>query len=139
MVKKAKNIYISAMKNKMINVGTHASGPSATGGFEVKAIWEVYSEPGYNVRRSGASPGHLLAIRTLGGEGTLMLAGLGKVLLLPNTLILVEQNKLKHYYCSGENWDFWWFEFSMQGALPFPLHRLPPSARGQLEVDRQIK
>lgn len=108
----------------MKNTGTDAVGPSVAGGIELNTIWEVYSEPGYNNRKHWTSRGNLIAIRSLGGEGVLMLEGLGKVELKPETLILLEQNKLKQYYCSGENWDFWWFEFTMQGALPFPLHRI---------------
>lgn len=108
----------------MLNIGTHAAGPSATGGMELNTIWEVNSGPGYNNRKNWTSPGNLIAVMTLRGKGVLILSEKGKIELTPDTLIIVEQHKLKQYYCSGESWKFWWFEFSMQGALPFPLHRL---------------
>lgn len=108
----------------MLNIGTHATGPSAVGGIELDTIWEVNAEPGYNNLKNWNSPGHLIAVRTWGGRGELILAAMGKVEIVPNTLIIVEQHKLKQYYCAAEKWNFWWFEFNMQGALPFPLHRL---------------
>lgn len=108
----------------MLNKCSQAGGVSSVIGAELKTIWEVHGEPGYNNRKNWTSPGNLIAIRTLSGEGVLWLAELGKVELNENTLIIVEQHKIRQYYCSGEMWNFWWFEFNMYGTLPFPLHRV---------------
>lgn len=107
----------------MLNKGIFAAGPAVTGGVELKAIWEVNADPGYNIRKTWKSSGNLIVILTLKGEGVMVLSGLGKVEVCVGNLIIIEQQKLKQYYCAGDNWNFWWFEFNMHGALPFPLQR----------------
>ena len=108
----------------MLNKCSQTVGNAIALGAELDTIWEVSAELGYNNRKSWTGSGNLIAIRTLSGAGILMLSEMGKVELFKDTLIIVEQHKLKQYYCSGETWNFWWFEFSMHGALPFPLQRL---------------
>jgi len=108
----------------MLDKCSQTSGVSLASGVELKTIWEVNAESGYNNRKNWTSAGNLIAVRTIKGAGLLILSESGKIALEENTLIVVEQHKLKQYYCTEERWNFWWFEFNIHGTLPFPLLHL---------------
>ncbi|MBN1863862.1 MAG: helix-turn-helix transcriptional regulator [Victivallales bacterium] len=108
------------MKNQCVR----ASGGSLVGSAELKTIWEVEAVSGYDCVKGWKSPGSLIAIRTLSGTGNMVLEGMGKIEADGSSLVFVEENKLKRYFCFGEVWNFWWFEFNMYGSLPFPLHKV---------------
>ena len=62
-----------------------------------------------------------MAVRTFGGEGTLLMDSAPPILLPAGTLILIEQTRLAGYFCSGSEWEFWWFVFSSSDPLPCAL------------------
>lgn len=107
----------------MKNLCSSTSDISLAPSVELKTIWDVGALPGYDCRKNSTSKGSLIAIRTLSGEGCILLEDFGKLELSPESLVIVEQQKIIRYFCTADNWDFWWFEFTMYGPLPFPLHR----------------
>ncbi len=60
----------------------------------------------------------MVAIRTFAGEGTLELDGSAPIRLYTGTLTLIEQTRLSGYFCSGDEWEFWWFVFDSSDPMP---------------------
>ncbi len=86
----------------------------------VKSGWDVRADASYDVPRREPRPHGLVACRTTDGEGWLQ-SWTGRTFQLPpGSLLIVENKEIKHYRCPGSQWDFWWFEFSASGMLPFP-------------------
>jgi AraC-like DNA-binding protein len=101
----------------MRNIPSIAAGPAKSLALELKAIWNVQADRTYRVMRT-TRPRELVAVRTLSGEGTIQMDNSAAILALPGTLLLIEESRLAGYFCSGENWEFWWFHFSSSDPLP---------------------
>jgi len=92
-------------------------GPAKPVSLELNAIWNVKADPSYRVRRSNRERG-LVAVRTLQGEGTIQMDHAPPIIARSDSLLVLEQNRLAGYFCSGEEWEFWWFLFSSSDPLP---------------------
>lgn len=109
---------------------------SDTSGIALHAVWDVQADPSYDIsyefakqtserlRPDGGSG--LIALRTLRGSGLVYLEPQGVFETTPESLLLMEWIHLRRYHCRGDEWDFWWFEFSVSGPLDFPMYQLMP-------------
>jgi AraC-like DNA-binding protein len=98
-----------------------SSGPAECRGLDLRTIWDVDADETYDVRRKYSHRPQMIAIRTRGGEGAVHLDNGTVFRLLPNTLLIVEDQRIVRYHCVGTCWKFWWFEFLVQGPPFFPL------------------
>lgn len=113
----------------MKNTCSRSSGPSYSSAISLLAIWDVDEDSSYDVTGRQGPTDCLIAIRTLRGVGHIHLASNTEFTLSPDTLLIVERNRIRRYYCDGPRWRFWWFEFTATGNLHFPLgkvHKIPP-------------
>ena len=98
--------------------------PALTAPVALRTIYVLYADPSYDVIKSGVPNEDCVALRTVGGKGAVVIEGFEEVTVLPGTLIFFKHDKVRRYYCSSENWDFWWFEFSSPYGLNLPLNRV---------------
>jgi AraC-like DNA-binding protein len=92
-------------------------------GLTLRTVWNVEQGPSYDVRRTGPVADLLIAIRTHGGLGRIVLRN-RTLDLEPGTFLLVRNSDIQHYHCDTQVWAFWWFEFSANGSLPCGLEEL---------------
>ncbi|MFW5992332.1 MAG: helix-turn-helix domain-containing protein [Halanaerobiaceae bacterium] len=91
----------------------------------LKTIYHVEADPSYDViKNTDNSQKELIAVRTLKGRGHILIDGLTPRIVTANTLIIFNYNRVKHYFCEGKRWNFWWFEFTLQGTLHLPLNHI---------------
>lgn len=101
-------------------------GPSSGGSISLETIWDVDAEATYVVPVEIPRRRCLTAIRTIAGHGRIVLDPGGRLTLQPETLLVVENQRIRHYNCEGERWRFWWFEFTTADVPFFPLHHPVP-------------
>lgn len=73
-------------------------------------IFYIDGDPSYYIPRKVITPGKCYLVYTLAGEGTLRYDGL-EFSVRKNQLLLMRPQRDFSYYCSGQHWRFWWFEF----------------------------
>ena len=115
----------------MFEAYSTAVGPSVLSGVDLHTIWEVRADQTYDiqydvsVRTSRELHLHggtgLIGVRTLAGEGEVYLTKSRRLSLEADTLVVLSWNELQRYRCLGDQWCFWWFEFTLMGSLPIPL------------------
>jgi len=131
---------------------SRAIGPSEIRGLALHITWHVEADPSYdidhdfsrntaiNLHRLGGEG--LIAIRTLSGTGRVYLSPDRCVELTAGTLLFLNWDRLERYHCKGPAWTFWWFEFTLQGSPPFPLHnllRVPVRGEEHAEYDHIVQ
>lgn len=104
----------------MKNIPSISSGTSTPIFLELLKVWDVESDSAYD-NHAPSHDRHLTAIRTLQGEGEVSITHGKRVRLEPDSLIVLERNKIKRHRCASEAWGFWWFEFKVFSPLPFAL------------------
>jgi AraC-like DNA-binding protein len=97
--------------------------PAFTPAVKLSGIWKVLADKSYDVP-AGVRPDNTVIVRTVAGNGTLCSKQTAPISLGSDTLIIVRQNRLLHYYCNGNRWDFWWLEIENSDTLPLPSNRL---------------
>jgi len=105
----------------------------------LEALWYVEADESYAVSKRSLSSQSYVAVRTLTGKGAMRLSGGRTLSLLPNTIAVIEEAKIRHYATDGAHWQFYWFEFGAEGWSPGPLSRtvqLPLSAKERAELER---
>jgi AraC-like DNA-binding protein len=107
-------------------------GLSEIPGINLHTIWKVEADALYDtsveysratsaqIRAMGGTG--LIALRTVSGAGRVYLTS-GRVIdAAKSTLILLDWGHFKRYHCRGNEWRFWWFEFTTTGPFQAPLH-----------------
>ena len=89
----------------------------------LRTVYVVYADKTYDVRKNGKTPDETIALRTLRGEGRVEIEGCKPIEVRPETLLLFAHREVRRYVCTGDTWDFWWFEFKPEGALPFDVNK----------------
>ena len=87
-------------------------------------VYIVHADTSYDVRKNLKDCKYMIALRTIGGKGSVKLEGMDEMTVLPGTLLFFEHRQVRRYFCSGDTWDFWWFEFSTGSLLNQPQNRL---------------
>lgn len=99
-----------------------ANRPMPTAAIALKTVYLLHADRTYDVKKKLAENKELIALRTFGGEGKVVLEGLSELRVTPGSLIFFEHKQVRRYYCSDTSWDFWWFEFSTDKSLNLPLN-----------------
>lgn len=90
----------------------------------LKTVYIVYADRSYDVKKGITAEHTLIALRTLGGLGKIKIGDHNEFTLTPGTLLFCRYSEVSGYSCEGENWDFWWFEFSSGDTHYLPLNTL---------------
>lgn len=106
----------------------------------LNAVWYVDADGTYSVtrKREGGGNGYV-AVRTLTGQGVMTLKGGEKHMLRANSLGIFETKQILHYAAEQEDWEFYWFEFEMDGMPPEMMNRMAEirlSAQERAELER---
>ncbi len=98
-------------------------GPVASQSLALRAVYRLEADRTYDAHKRGVGNRDIVALRTTAGLGLVTVEGCPEVESRPGTLMFFQHDRVRRYYCAGERWDFWWFEFS-SGDLPaLPLNR----------------
>lgn len=98
--------------------------PKNTAPIALKTIYKLEADMSYNVHKNLIDCKDIVALRTTGGEGVVILENFEAFKVKENTLLLFEHSKIRNYYCHDSSWNFWWFEFFSEDYLNFPLNKL---------------
>lgn len=98
--------------------------PISTVAIALRTVYILHAETSYDVRKALKDNRDMIALRTIGGMGSVKIDGHDEITVLPGTLLFFEHRQARRYFCSGEAWDFWWFEFVSSGLFNQPLNRL---------------
>ena len=97
---------------------------SALPSVELQALWEVKSTPSYHTMRQAGNGNYLVAIHTVAGQGKIKLFNGSSFSLNSGTLLFLNDNEIKHYNCSAESWNFYWFVFRTDEPQSICLNKL---------------
>ncbi len=112
-----------------------AQNPIATIAVALSTVYILHADPTYDVRKSLLNSRGIIALRTTGGMGTVKIDGLEEITVLPGTLLFFEHRLTRRYFCSGETWDFWWFEFTCASLFNQPLNQILHLAHDEAEQE----
>ncbi len=84
-------------------------------------MWQVRGDKSYDVVRRWQVGQHLVALRTIRGHGVVYGDCGEPVEVDPGSLLVFEDVRINRYHCKGPVWHFWWFEFTVEGPVGFPL------------------
>jgi AraC-like DNA-binding protein len=90
----------------------------------LRTMWIVDADQSYDVKKGGANRNEFIALRTIKGIGVISIEGIGDISLKEGTMLLLESEKIRRYYCHENCWNFWWFEFSSEDTFGLPLYRV---------------
>ena len=107
----------------MKNRASVASGPSRPFAMELRTIWDVKADDSYDVCRDRTGR-DLIVIRTCAGSGEIYTDGSSPICVSPDSLILVEQSKIRRYRCTSDTWEFWWFAAYSGDPMPCALETI---------------
>lgn len=108
----------------MLNECSWSNGAAGCVGVDLERIWHVDADERYGNVKNWREERGLVAVRTLDGAGTMTLDGLGSFDLPADTVLLMERQRIRRYATAGQCWRFWWFEFTLNGPMHFPLHHI---------------
>ena len=100
------------------------NNPTPAASIALRAVYLLHSDPTYDIKKGYVQNRDIVALRTVGGLGKVTIEGFDEISVQPGTLLLVEHAKVRRYFCSDENWHFWWFEFSTNEIMNLPLNKL---------------
>lgn len=98
-------------------------GPVASQSLALRAVYRLEADNTYDARKRGVGNPDIVALRTTAGLGLVTVEGCPEVESRPGTLMFFEHDRVRRYYCAGERWDFWWFEFSVGDLPALPMNR----------------
>lgn len=96
--------------------------PLMTAPIALKTVYILYADPTYDVKKELKECRDIVALRTIGGSGNINICGIPEITVIPRTVLFFRHADVRQYYCSGEVWDFWWFEFSSGELFDLPLN-----------------
>ncbi len=99
------------------NRPSSAPGHSRSLVVDLRQIWDVQADARYDIA-CNRTERLMITIRTHSGAGELSLAGQPPVTLAADSLITVEQSRIRRYRSVEASWDFWWFEYTLSDVLP---------------------
>lgn len=106
----------------------------------LEAVWYVEADKTYSVsRKTETHKEGYVAVRTLTGQGGMTLRSGAEYMLRPNSLGIFESKQILHYAAEKEGWQFYWFEFEMEGMKPELMNRteeIRMSAQERAELER---
>lgn len=115
------------------NECSKAPGTTCISAMNLSCVWKVDEGQVYDCEWDRSKQLELVAIRTLEGGGRIFIRDIGIIEIPSQSLLFVEVNRISRYHTVGERWHFWWFEFTVSGPLPFPLHSLMHVKKGDGE------
>jgi AraC-like DNA-binding protein len=98
--------------------------PLATASIALRTVYVLHADSTYDVKKRELSDNYFVALRTIGGMGKVIIDGHEEITVLPETLLFFKHSDVRRYYCSSNDWDFWWFEFSSSELHNIPLNTL---------------
>lgn len=98
--------------------------PHYTAELSLRTVFMVEADASYDVHKNGTHHKDLVALRTIKGMGEVTIEGQTGITVTPGSLLLFEHDKVRRYYCCGDTWDFWWFEFSCINPIGLHLNQL---------------
>lgn len=96
--------------------------PVSTSVVSLRTVYVLDADPSYDVKRTDEGRSGYIAVRTIRGEGNIYIDGIETKHVYSNTLLFTEYANVHRYCCSSDAWDFWWFEFNMEGSFIFPVN-----------------
>lgn len=101
------------------------SGLCHCAGIALHEVWDVDADKSYDIhwpkeKAAPIHPGSYTACYTLQGAGRLFLQDGPRIDLPPDSLLIVENEKIRRYCCFGDSWSFHWVEFSPSPAMVLP-------------------
>lgn len=105
----------------------------------LSAVWYVDEDSTYQVSKRNRAEDGYVAVRTMTGTGKMELYS-GDTFILPaDSLGIFAIRQVLNYGAGEDGWQFYWFEFEFDGALP-PFFNQPVSLRmssqEQIEMER---
>ncbi len=88
-----------------------AARPRPNLSIALNAVYCLHADSSYDVRKKLSGNGEWVILRTLAGEGIVQMEGLPEMTVSADTLLYFRHEEIRRYYCSGELWQFYWFEF----------------------------
>lgn len=85
----------------------------------VKTVYKLYTLPDYDINHRIIESNKYILFYTLDGEGSIQVDG-QEFTVQSNSLIFANATKSLAYQCSGEQWNFWLFEFKTEPFLLTP-------------------
>lgn len=117
------NIYITATIRYTDNMTFDFSSvekPMATSSISLRTVYVLFADPSYDVLKESVGNEDWVALRTTEGTGCLKLEGQPDLTVTANTLLVFKHRAVRRYYCSGDIWRFFWFEFTFDETLRIP-------------------
>lgn len=74
-------------------------------------IFYIHGDKNYRTPHKGLVPGKTYFLYTLQGEGCVLYDG-KKRTAVADTFLFMQPRETFSYWCEGEEWEFWWFEFT---------------------------
>ena len=96
--------------------------PVATSSISLRTVYVLFADSTYDVLRDRIVDDEWVALRTMEGEGCLKLEGLPEFTVTANTLLVFKHRDVRRYYCSGDTWHFFWFEFTFGEVFRIPTN-----------------
>lgn len=88
------------------------------------AVYCLHADSSYDVRKALPRRDEWIVLRTMAGQGCVLLEGHPEISVTAGTLLYFKHQDIRRYHCSGEAWHFYWFEFNSEKPLRFPENTL---------------
>ena len=105
----------------------------------LNAVWYVEADESYDVSKRTADDCCYVAVRTLTGSGSMHLRCGKEYCLDANTIGLFKERQIARYKTNGNEWQFYWFEFSAENWNSSMLNDIavvPCSKQERVEMER---
>ncbi len=119
------NIYISAIFRYTGNMRFDFSQvvkPVATSSISLRSVFIVFADSSYDVQKHLVVEDEWVALRTMEGTGCIQMEDNLEFAVTANTLLVFKHADVRRYYCSGDTWQFFWFEFALDEAPRIPIN-----------------
>jgi len=93
----------------MLNIFVEAN-PVPPRTLSLHRIWRVEADADYDNLPTKRTPGSHRIVRTIGGQGEILLQNGRSLLLGEDTVTVLPVSEIRRYRCAEEFWKFWWFE-----------------------------
>jgi AraC-like DNA-binding protein len=94
--------------------------PVETSSLSIRTVYILFADQTYDVLKDAAGNEDWVALRTMEGTGCLKFEGSQDLAVSANTLLVFRHRDVRRYFCSGDSWNFFWFEFAIDGTPLIP-------------------